>query len=197
MGGGRPTYVAIFVTGSVFPVSSQSGGTTQYYIMQVPSGTGFTAGGGDESKKQWFIRIGNLTEANYLECSGTGPNELTSAGQPCTSVDDFNLTPYAIQNTLFGQLLPFRLAGYLYTSGSGSSASIAFSPTYATGTNGAPPIEAFTYPSSFTYQSNSTGPFRLAYVSPSLSLATQGASPCPGNSQLQCFNTILLYQLVP
>jgi len=112
-------------------------------------------------------------------------------------VDDFNLTPYAAQISLFGQLLPFRLAGYLYTSGSGSTASIAFSSTYTFGTNGAPPIEAFSYPSSFMYPSNSTGPFRLAYVSPSLGLAEQGSSPCPGNSQLQCFNAILVYQLVP
>ena len=197
MGEGRPTYVAIFVTGSVFPVTSSSGTTSQYYILQVPSGNGFTAGGGDESKKQWFIRIGNLTESKYLECSGTTPNELTSAGQPCQSVDDFNLTPYAMKYSLFGQLLPFQLAGYLYTSGSGSSATIEFSQTYTFGTNGAPPIEAFTYPSSFNYPSNSTGPFRLAYVSPSLSLAEQGSSPCPGNSQLQCFNAILMYQLVP
>ena len=197
MGEGRPTYVAIFITGSIFPVTTSSGTTSQYYILQVPSGNGFTAGGGDESKKQWFIRIGNLTESKYLECSGTTPNELTSAGQPCQSVDDFNLTPYAVQNSLFGQLLPFQLAGYLYTSGTGSSASIAFSQSYTFGTNGAPPIEAFTYPSSFNYPMNSTGPFRLAYVSPSLSLAEQGSSPCPGNSQLQCFNAILMYQLVP
>ena len=197
MGGGRPTYVAIFVTGSIFPVTSSSGSTSQYYIMQVPSGTSFTAGGGDESKKQWFIRIGNMTESKFLECPGNSANELTSAGQPCQSVDDFNLTPYAMQNSLFGKLLPFTLAGYLYTSGSGSSASIAFSQSYTFGTNGAPPIEAFSYPSSFNYPSNSTGPFRLAYVSPSLSLAEQGSSPCPGNSQLQCFNAIMLYQVVP
>ena len=198
MGEGRPTYVAIFVTGSIFPYTSQSTGTQQsFYILQVPSGGGFTAGGGDESKKQWFIRIGNLTESKYLECSGTGSNELTSAGQPCQSVDDFNLTPYAVKNTLFGQLLPFQLAGYLYTATSGSSSVVTFSQSYTFGSNGAPPIEAFTYPSGFNFPSNSTGPFRLAYVSPSLSLAEQGSSPCPGNSQLQCFNAILLYQLVP
>jgi dolichyl-diphosphooligosaccharide--protein glycosyltransferase len=196
MGGGRPTYVAIFVTGSVFPVTSSSGSSSQYYILQVPSGTGFTAGGGDESKKQWFIRIGNMTESKFLECPGNSANELTSNGQPCQSVDDFNLTPYAMQNSLLGMLLPFKLAGYLYTSGSGTSASIAFSQSYTFGTNGAPPIEAFSYPSSFNYPSNSTGPFRLAYASPSLSQAEQGASPCPGNPNFQCFNAILVYQLV-
>ena len=193
---GRPTYVAIFITGSILPLTSSSGGTTNYFILQVPSGGGFTAGGGDESKKQWFIRIGGLDESKYLDCSGTSPNELTPAGQPCQSVDDFNLTPYAMQNSLFGQLLPFKLAGYVYTSGTGSSASIAFSPTYTFSSNGAPPIEAFSYPSSFSYGSNSTGPFRLAYVSPSLAAAVNGNSPCPGNPNLQCFNTILIYQVV-
>ncbi len=196
MGEGRPTYIAIFITGSIFPITSTGGASSQYYVMQVPSGGGFTAGGGDESKKQWFIRIGNLTESKYLECAGTGPNELTSAGQPCTSVDDFNLTPYAMKNSLFGLLLPFKLAGYLYTSGSGTSAQIGFSPTYTTGSNGAPPIEAFTYPSSYNYGPNSTSLFKLAYVSPSLGLAEQGASPCPGNSNLQCFNAILVYQVL-
>ena len=196
MGEGRPTYVAIFITGSIFPLTSSTGSSTSYYVLQVPSGNGFTAGGGDESKKQWFIRIGNLTESKYLECPGNSPDELTSAGQACQSADDFNLTPYAMTNSLFGQLLPFQLAGYLYTSGSGSSATIQFSSTYTFGSNGAPPIEAFSYPSSFNFPSNSTGPFRLAYASPSLAAAEAGNSPCPGDSSLQCFNTILLYQLV-
>jgi dolichyl-diphosphooligosaccharide--protein glycosyltransferase len=194
---GRPTYVAIFITGSVFPFTSSTTGATQdYYLLQVPTGSGFTAGGGDESKKQWFIRIGNFTESEYLECSGTSPSELTSAGQPCQSIDDFNLTPYAIKNSLFGQLLPFQLAGYLYTSGSGSSTTIQFATSYTFGSNGSPPIEAFTYPSSYNFPANSTGPFRLAYVSPSIAAAEAGNSPCPGDSSLQCFNAILVYQLV-
>ena len=198
MGEGRPTYVAIFITGSIFPFTDQTTGTTtHYFILQVPSGSGgFTAGGGDESKKQWFIRIGNLSESQYLECPGLSANELDSAGTACQSVDDFNLTPYGASSSLFGQLLPFQLAGYLYTTGSGTSASVAFSTTYTFSSNGAPPIEAFGYPTSFTYGSNSTGPFRLAYVSPSLANAVNGNSPCPGNSNLQCFNTVLVYQLV-
>ncbi len=195
MGEGRPTYVAIFITGSIFPLSTSTS-TQQFYLLQVPSGGGFSAGGGDESKKQWFIRIGGLNESQYLECPGTSPGELTSSGQQCLTVDDFNLTPYALQNSLFGQLLPFKLSGYLYSSSSGGTPSIAFSPTYTFGTNGSPPIEAFSYPSSFRYPSNSTGPFRLAYVSPSLAAAEAGNSPCPGNPQLQCFNAILIYQLV-
>ncbi len=197
MGGGRPTYIAIFITGSIFPLtSSTTGGTQSYFVLQVPSGSGFTAGGGDESKKQWFVRIGNLTESQYLECPGTSPNELTSAGQACQSTDDFNLTPYALKNSLFGLLLPFKLAGYMYSSGTGTSTQVQVSPTYTFGTNGAPPVEAFNTPASFTFPTTSTGPFRLAYVSPSFAAAQAGNSPCPGNSQLQCFNAILIYQLM-
>ncbi|HYA55860.1 MAG TPA: STT3 domain-containing protein [Nitrososphaerales archaeon] len=192
----RPAYVAIFITGSVFPLTSSTGESQSYYVLQVPSSGGFTAGGGDESKKQWFIRIGNFTESKYLECSGTTPNELTSAGQACQGVDDFNLTPYAMANSLFGQLLPFQLAGYLYTVTSNGQTSIQFATSYTYGSNGAPPIEAFTYPSSYIYGPNSTNLFRLAYVSPSLAAAEAGNSPCPGDSQLQCFNTILLYQVL-
>ncbi|MCL4355417.1 MAG: glycosyltransferase family 39 protein [Nitrososphaerota archaeon] len=199
---GRPTYVAIFVTGSIMPVSSSTTGTSYYYILQVPSGGGFTPGGGDESKKQWFIRIGGLNESNYLECP-------TAGAAPCTGVDDFNLTPYGAENSLFGQFLPFRYTGWLVPSSSNTGTVCAslfycsFSTTYQQASNGAPPYQAFAYPGTLTYPSNSTGPFRLAYISPSFSLAQQGISgtsagnPCPGDTSLQCFNTILVYQLVP
>jgi dolichyl-diphosphooligosaccharide---protein glycosyltransferase len=201
MVGDRPAYVAIFLSGSIVPIQSQSGTTQDYYILQIPSGGGFTAGGGDESKKQWFIRIGNTpahpqNESTFLECSGTATPSVTSSGQPCQSIDDFNLTPYALQNTLFAQLFPFSFAGYLVSQSSSAGNSVALSPTYQFGTNGVPPAEAFSYPSSFQFPANSPGPFRLAYESPSLAAADSGNSPCPGNSNLQCFNVVLLYQLV-
>ncbi len=200
MAGDRPAYLAIFLTGSLVPVRSQSGTTQYYYILQVPTSGGFTAGGGDESKKQWFIRIGNTAqhpqnESQFLECSGTASPDLTSAGQPCQNIDDFNLTPYALQNTLFAQLFPFRLSGYLVSQTTSAGSTVSLSQTYQFGTNGVPPVEAFSYPSSYTFGSNNTGPFRLAYASPSM------VSPetCPGSSssqQLQCFNGVLIYQLV-
>ena len=202
MGGGRPTYVAIFITGSVMTVSSSSG-TSHYFSLYVPLGGTLTAGGGDESKKQWFIRIGNLSESQYLECSAPSGG-LTSNGSPCTTQDDFNLTPYAVSNSLFGQLLPFQLAGYVVPTSSSSAGSVCdslfyctFSQTYQFATNGQAPFEVFTYPSTFTYPTNGTGPFRLAYVSPSLAAAVNGNSPCAGDSALQCFNAVLVYQLVP
>ncbi|MDV3244613.1 MAG: hypothetical protein LYZ66_05505 [Nitrososphaerales archaeon] len=178
--GDRPAYVLLFITGSLVPISSGS----QYYILQVPAGGGFTAGGGDESKKQWFIRIGGLNESTFLEC----PNISAT----CQNIDDFNLTPYAAEQTLFGNLLPFRLAGFLVSSTSSQGQSqVSLSPTYQFGTNGTPPVEAFSYPSSYTFGTNSTGPFRLAYASPS----TSNPTACPGNPQLSCFNAVLVYQV--
>lgn len=194
---GRPTYVALFITGSIMTVSSSTTGSSEYYVLQVPSAGGYTPGGGDESKKQWFIRIGGLNESLYLECPAISAT--------CTGVDDFNLTPYAMQNSLFGQLLPFQMAGWMIPSSSDTGTVCAglfycsFSTTYGFASNGAPPYQVFSYPSTFNYPSNSTGPFRLAYVSPSLSLAQDGSSQaeCPGDPNLYCFDAILLYQLVP
>jgi dolichyl-diphosphooligosaccharide--protein glycosyltransferase len=206
IGGGRPTYVAIFLTGSVVPISSSSSGASQnFFLLQIPSGGGFTAGGGDESKKQWFMRIGNtplhpLHESQFLECAT--PANSTSSGQSCLGLtatggaDDFNLTPYALHNTLFAQLFPFRPGGYLVSQGTGASTQIALSQTYQIGSNGSPPLETFSYPASFAFGTNNTNLFRLAYVSPSLNLAENSQSPCPGNSQFQCFNVVLIYQVV-
>jgi len=44
----------------------------------------------------------------------------------------------------------------------------------------------------YTYGTNSTGPFRLAYASPSINNPTA----CPGNGSLNCFNAVLVYQVV-
>ncbi len=195
MAGDRPAYVAMFLTGSIVPISSQSGTAQNYYLLQVPSGGGgFTAGGGDESKKQWFIRIGGLNESHFLECSGSSSTSspLTSSGQPCQSFDDFNLTPYALQNTLFAQLFPFKLGGYLVSETVNNRPQIVLLSNYQFGTNGIPPVEAFTYPASYTFGTNSSGPFRLAYASPSMS----NPVPCPGNTNLQCLTAILIYQVV-
>jgi dolichyl-diphosphooligosaccharide--protein glycosyltransferase len=186
--GDRPAYVLIFITGSLIPTGQANGcseSTGECYVLQVPVGSGFTAGGGDESKKQWFIRIGGLNESQLLECP--------TLSASCTSVDDFNLTPYAVQNTLFGQLLPFQLAGFLVsaTSSSGTQ-SINLVSSYQIGPNGTLPIEAFSYPYQPTYGVNSTGPFRLAYSSPSM------ANPytCPTNTSITCFSAVLVYQVV-
>jgi dolichyl-diphosphooligosaccharide--protein glycosyltransferase len=174
MADGRPVYVLSFITGSLL----YSGTTPAYYTLQIPSGNGFTAGGGDESKKQWFIRISGLNETTYLEC----PNISTS----CTNVDDFNLTPYTLQNTLFGQMLPFTFGGW-YNLANGS-----VSATYTFDSNGNPPLQLFSYP--ITYQlGSSTGPFQVAFASNSLSnpIACGGSSSNP----IDCFTSVLVYKV--
>ncbi len=175
LAGGRPVYILSFVTGSLIQFSS----TTQYYVLQIPAGSGFTAGGGDESKKQWFIRIGGLNETQYLECAS-----IRVSG--CTGIDDFNLTPEALQNTLFGQMLPFTFGGF-YNLATGSIGT-----TYSADSNGNPPLELFNYPPS--YQLNGgTSPFKIAFASSSLSspIACGGSSTQPIN----CFTTVLVYKL--
>lgn len=180
MADGRPVYVLSFITGSLIQFgTSSSGQTADYYTLQIPAGNGFTAGGGDESKKQWFIRIAGLNESQYLECP-------TATGTVCTGVDDFNLTPYALQNTLFGQLLPFTFNGF-YNLATGSISS-----TYSFDSNGNPPLELFNYPP--TYQLNGgTNPFQIVFTSNSLTspIACGGTSSQP----IDCFTTVLVYKV--
>lgn len=177
MSGGRPTYILTFLTGSLIPSvllpsasSSSNIQQSEYYTLQIPAGTGFTAGGGDESKKQWFIRIADLNESLYLE----------------PSPDDFNLTPYALQNTLFGKMLPFTPAGY-YNLASGTLSS-----TWSIDSNGNPPLQLFNPPYTFQLQ-GSNNPFQIAFYSNTLT----NPIACGGNSQypIDCFTTVLIYKV--
>jgi dolichyl-diphosphooligosaccharide--protein glycosyltransferase len=175
MGDGRPVYILSFLTGSELYSST----TPAYFTLQIPAGNGFTAGGGDESKKQWFIRIGGLNETKYLECPSVG-------GLVCTNVDDFNLTPYTLQNTLFGKMLPFTFAGW-YSLSNGTVGA-----TYSFDSNGNPPLQLFD--PAVTYQlSGSSSPFQIAYTSSSLNspIACGGSSTSP----IDCFTTVLVYKL--
>ncbi len=52
-------------------------------------------GGGDETKKYWFMSIGGLSGARYMESDGFTPNE------------NFQ------KNTLFGNLIPFSILYYI------------------------------------------------------------------------------------
>ena len=71
------------------------------YIVGQRLGTGpngasfYTLGsGGDESKKQWFMRIGGFDESRYLEQDGLTP------------------TPSFWNTTLLGGLIPFKVDAY-------------------------------------------------------------------------------------
>jgi dolichyl-diphosphooligosaccharide--protein glycosyltransferase len=165
MGHGRPTYVLLFLTGSEISLNGVS-----YYVLQIPSGSGFTPGGGDESKKQWFIRISGLNESEYL----------------WPSPDDFNLTPTGL-NTVFGQMLPFTFAGYLdiYNQTAGITSAYSLDPS-----TGAPPIQLFTAPYAFQLNGG-TNQFQIAFHSSSLD------NPLACGQSVSCFSTVLIYKVNP
>jgi dolichyl-diphosphooligosaccharide--protein glycosyltransferase len=73
-------YVLVYVVGQKFTSSNQD-----LYIL---------GGGGDESKKQWFMKIGGLDSTKYLQD------------------DDFTPTDYFWQNTLLGKMFPFTPITY-------------------------------------------------------------------------------------
>ncbi|MBV9177231.1 MAG: hypothetical protein JO297_09345 [Nitrososphaeraceae archaeon] len=77
----KANYILIYI------VAQRFAGTNGSYFYTLGSG-------GDESKKQWFMRIGGFNESDYLEKDGITPNQRF-----------WNAT-------LLGQLIPFKVAGY-------------------------------------------------------------------------------------
>ena len=117
-----------------------------YVVAQRFSGVNGTSfytlgSGGDESKKQWFMRIGGFDENNYLEQDGFTPN------------------PRFWNATLLGKLIPFTPEAYASFQG-GSLTNIQ--PDYKPGTIGLY-LKDIKYPQ--TEQKNQ--PLRLVYSSDS------------------------------
>jgi len=79
-------YILIFVAGQ--KVEDQNLG--KVYVL---------GGGGEESKKQWFIRIGGFTESDFLYD------------------DAFTPKPNLWDNSLLGKLMPFKLNNYIDADG--------------------------------------------------------------------------------
>jgi dolichyl-diphosphooligosaccharide--protein glycosyltransferase len=152
-----PQYILIFITGYILNEESNGGGI--YYTLTVPTPYP-QPGGGDESKKQWFIRIGNVTCGCLYETSG--PKALMQA-------DDFTPTPYFWSNSTLGKLIPYASEGLFYNPVSGSSEQ-SYSNTVQS--NGASGISAG-YTELYTYQMNypatsTTNPFQIAFESSSI-----------------------------
>ena len=74
-------YVLIFISSQKIQNDPQD-----FYVL---------TGGGDESKKQWFMRIGGEPESKFLYNDG------------------FSGTPEFWENTLLGKMIPFSVVGYL------------------------------------------------------------------------------------
>lgn len=173
-----PEYILIFIAGYRFqPQSQQQGSSSQlYYMLTVPTPYPQPAGG-DESKKQWFIRIGNVT-CGCLE-ETLGPHALMEN-------DDFTPTPYFWANSTFGQLIPFESQQLYYNPVSAQTAN-GYNETAST-TTGASGISNG-YTEIYTYQvkyptGNTSNPFSLAFESSSL----------PG-SGAGLFTAVLVYKI--
>ena len=82
----KADYIVIFVAGQRLSIDS---GDQALYTL---------SGGGDESKKQWFIRIAELPLAQYLHSDGISG------------------TDYYWNETLLGQMTPFTPLGYVNLS---------------------------------------------------------------------------------
>ena len=171
-----PQYLLIFIAGYAFSPSTQQGQSSQlYYMLTVPTPYPQPAGG-DESKKQWFIRIGNTTCGCIQET--LGPRALMEN-------DDFTPTPYFWSSSTLGQLIPFQSQALYYNPVSSQTAN-GYNQTVST-TTGASGIsngytEIYTYQMKFP-AGDTKGPFQLAFESSSL----------PGKAGL--FSTVLVYKV--
>jgi dolichyl-diphosphooligosaccharide--protein glycosyltransferase len=95
------------------------------------------SGGGDESKKQWFMRIAGEPVGKYVHPDGISG------------------TDYFWDNTLLGKLFPFSTVSYVNprdTSTQSENFKMGLTPVY---------VKDIKYPT------NGDGPFRFAHASPS------------------------------
>jgi dolichyl-diphosphooligosaccharide--protein glycosyltransferase len=104
--------------------------------------------GGDESKKQWFIRIGGFDENKYLEPDGVTP------------------TPLFWNATFLGQLIPFTVQGYASRTNIQSQYSPGTIAIYT---------EDIKYPqNSVNRTTTNSQPLNLVYASPSFNSNNPG-----------------------
>lgn len=94
-------------------------------------------GGGDESKKQWFIRIAGHDISKYLHSDGTSG------------------TDYFWNETLLGKMFPFSLLGYVNPNNQNQQ-SLTYVPGYVG-----------IYSKDIKFTSDGNGPLRLVYASSS------------------------------
>ncbi|MGI0056567.1 MAG: hypothetical protein ACREAK_04245, partial [Nitrosarchaeum sp.] len=95
-------YVVVFVSGQRLAVDNEG---QALYLLQ---------GGGDESKKQWFIRIAEESQTQYLQSDGISG------------------TDYFWNNTLLGKMFPFTPLAYVNFQTNEQSATYqpGFTPVY-------------------------------------------------------------------
>ena len=104
----KADYIVIYIVGQIrffgspqAPDGSASNVTSEDRIPLYSLGQG-----GDESKKQWFMRIGEFDETRYIEPDGFTP------------------TPEFWNSTLLGRMIPFAPASYVAFGADGSIQNI-------------------------------------------------------------------------
>ena len=112
-------------------------------------------GGGDESKKHWFMKISNHEPSKFLEYDGITP------------------TPYFMENSTLGKLIPFSVFKYVDPN---------TSKAYDEYRTGLIPV----YIKDIKYLDSENDPFYLVYASPSF------YSEIPGP-----MSTVLIYKINP
>jgi dolichyl-diphosphooligosaccharide--protein glycosyltransferase len=181
-----PEYVLIFIAGYRAELQSQTGGAQSIYTLTVPTPYPSPAGG-DESKKQWFIRIGNETCGCIEE--NVGPHALMYP-------DDFTPTPYFWANTTLGKLMPFISpdyyvsAQYFVNPSATQGPQQGYSSTYLPNNGNVSGISAG-YAQLLEYNvnmpaGNSSAPYQLAFESSSL--PGSGTNP-------SVFSSVLIYKI--
>ncbi len=116
-------YVVVFVAGQKLDIASEE----SLYIL---------GGGGDESKKQWFMRIAESDLSRHLYPDG------------------FSATDYFWNETLLGEMFPFSVLGYLNPDD--------FTEQYASYVDGTIGV----YSKDIKFPADGNGPLRLVYTSP-------------------------------
>lgn len=126
-------YLLVYVVGQK-QFDSQVGNTTQ----KVPVFT--LAQGGEESKKQWIIRIAGFDETRYLER------------------DSFTPKPAFWESTLLGKLIPFEPAYYASLEGNQFRPETSYQPGL---------VQLVTKNVKYSANGPTDAPFHLVYASPS------------------------------
>ena len=117
-------YVVTFVAANQLNIQHEN----QFYTL---------GGGGDESKKQWFMRIGGFDDQKYLHQDGLNAKE-----------EFWN-------NTLLGKMFPFTVLAYVDPNNTQNQ-----SPTYVPGM-------VAIYEKDMKFANNGDGPLKLVYASDS------------------------------
>jgi dolichyl-diphosphooligosaccharide--protein glycosyltransferase len=138
----KADYILVYVVGQVRFYGQLNASATNGTANGNDRIAVYTLGqGGDESKKQWFIRIGGFDEANYIE------------------QDNFTPKPEFWNNTLLGKMIPLEP---LYYAQFGPQGPVQVQDTWQPGLVGL-------YAQNVKYPANggSDQPLHLVYSSPS------------------------------